>query len=96
MSHATCRAPRTTDLVPSELLELQERVWAQPERVRADLGPIVEQVLEHAVFRSRILTVARDALASLRHDLELARFDLDATRKEREALAERLQGRDGA
>ncbi|MGE3820655.1 MAG: hypothetical protein AB7I30_14675 [Isosphaeraceae bacterium] len=94
MSHATCQAPATQDAVPAELRELQERVQAQPEGVRAELAPLMEQVLEHAVFRSRVLTVARDALESLRHDLELARFDLDATRREREALARRLQGRD--
>ena len=46
--------------------------------------------MEHARFRSRVLSVARDALQQFKLDLELTRFDLDATRREREALLSRL------
>lgn len=93
MSFATCQANPTQELIPSELRELRQRLDEQPERVRRALGPIMEEVLEHAIFRSRVLTVAKDAIENLKLDLELTRFDLDATRKEREALALRLQGR---
>jgi hypothetical protein len=81
------------ETVPAELLELHERVQAQPEGVRAELEPLVEQAMEHALFRRRVLTVARDALEQFRLDLELARFDLDATRRERESLLQRLERR---
>jgi nitric oxide reductase activation protein len=80
---------------PAELIQLRERVLAQPVAVRAELEPLVAEVLEEARFRSRVLSVARDALEQLRLDLEMARFDLDATRREREALRkiiERGQG----
>ncbi len=82
--------PGTTEL-PVELRELSERIRMQPPAVRAELEPLMEEILEHARFRSRILTVARDALEQLRHDLELARFDLDATRRERELLRQLLR-----
>ncbi|MBY0395465.1 MAG: hypothetical protein K2X91_03210 [Thermoleophilia bacterium] len=91
MSHAVC-VEDVRDAIPAELRVLRERLQAQPGRVRAELEPLMEQVVEDAVFRSRVLSVARDALESLRHQLELARFDLDATRREREALARRLLG----
>ena len=74
------------DPIPSELVELRERVRALPPEVRAELEPVVEEALEHARFRGRILTVARDALERLHLDLEIARFDLDITRREREHL----------
>jgi hypothetical protein len=90
MSHATCRPLPAGEAVPAELLELRERVLSQPTEVRAALQPLVEEALEDAHFRRRVLAVARDALEKYRLDLELARFDLDATRRERESLLKRL------
>lgn len=87
MSDDSCRtATPTSDILPSELLELMERVQSQPDEVRAELEPLLEDVAEDARFRGRILSVARDALERLRLDLEMALFDLDATRRERETL----------
>lgn len=80
----------SSDPLPSELLELRARVQTQPADVRAALEPLLDDVLEHARFRGRILSVARDALERLRLDLDLALFDLDATRRERETLRKLL------
>ncbi len=92
MSHATCQAPNVRgDVFPAEIVELIERIQAQPPEVRAELVPLMDEVLEQVRFRSRILTVARDGLERLRLDLELARFDLDATRRERESLRQLLR-----
>jgi hypothetical protein len=52
---------------------------------------MVDEALEEARFRGRVLSFARDALEQLRLDLELTRFDLEATRRERESLRERLE-----
>jgi hypothetical protein len=95
MSHAPCRALPEGETVPAELLELRERLLDQPSDVRAALAPLVEEALEDARFRHRVLGVARDALEKFRLDLELARFDLDATRRERETLLRRLERRCG-
>ena len=87
MNHVAERADGPLrEPIPAELLELRERVRALPPELRTDLEPIVAEALEHARFRDRVLAVARDALERLRLDLELARFDLDATRREREDL----------
>jgi hypothetical protein len=74
------------ETIPAELLELRERVRALPLELRTELEPIVAEAMEHARFRDRVLSVARGALEQLRLDLEMARFDLDATRREREDL----------
>jgi len=95
MSDTSTRSTRTvSEPLPSELLELRNRVRAQPANVRAELEPLLDDVLEHALFRGRILSVARDALERLRLDLDMALFDLDATRREREMLRGLLGERD--
>src|SRR5581483_3643985 len=83
-------APARNDL-PAELVELWERVQSQPAEVRAELEPLVADAVEQARFRGRVMTVARDALERLKLDLEMARFDLDATRREREDLRRLLE-----
>ncbi len=94
MIHAPSRgASPVGEFVPPELRELHERVQAQPNEVRAALGPLVEEVMEHALFRDRVLCVARGALEQFKLDLEMTRFDLDATRRERECLLRLLDGK---
>ncbi len=47
---------------PSELVALKERIQNQPAAVREELEPLIDEVMEHAVFRSRVMLIARDAL----------------------------------
>jgi hypothetical protein len=76
--------------VPAELFALRERILALPESARAELEPLIDDVLEEAEFRGRVMTIARDALERYRLDLAATRFDLEATRRERESLRARL------
>ena len=69
--------------VPTELVALKGRIAGQPAKVRAELEPLIDEVLEHAMFRSRVMLIARDALQRLRVDVAALRFDLEATRRER-------------
>ncbi len=72
---------------PAELLALRERIREQPADVRAELEPLIEEVLEHAEFRGRVLAIAREALDRFRLDLAALRFDLEITRRERDSLS---------
>ena len=78
------------EALPEEWLALKERVQQLPRDVRAELEPMVDEALEHARFRDRVLLVARGALEQLQHDLKMTRFDLDMTRREREELRQML------
>lgn len=95
MSCATIREPESAttsaaEAIPGELVELMERVRRLPPTIRAELEPIVAEAQEHAQFRGRVLAIAREALVRLRLDLELARFNLDASRNDREGLRDLL------
>ncbi len=79
------------DQVPLELIELKERIAAQSAAIRAELEPLVEDAMEHARFRGRAMSLARVALERFRLDLALLEFDLEATRREREALRALLE-----
>ena len=72
----------STGQVPTELMALKGRIADQPPKVRAELEPLIDEVLEHAMFRSRVMLIARDALERLRVDMAALRFDLEATRRE--------------
>jgi hypothetical protein len=67
---------------PEELLILQERIRSQPAAVRAELEPLVEEALEDARFRGRVLLIAREALGRFRLELKMLAFDLEATKRE--------------
>jgi hypothetical protein len=69
---------------PSELLALKDRIAVQPAQVRAELEPLIDEVLEHAMFRSRVMLIAREALQRFRVDLAAMQFDLELTRTERD------------
>ena len=73
----------TVGQLPSELVALKERILDQPPAVREELEPLIDEVMEHAVFRSRVMLIARDALQRFRVDLAAMQFDLEATRRER-------------
>jgi hypothetical protein len=69
---------------PSEMVALKERIADQPAPVRAELEPLIDEVLEHAMFRSRIMLIAREALQRFRVDMAAMQFDLEVTRRERD------------
>jgi hypothetical protein len=73
------------DPLPAELVALKQRIRGQPPSVRAELEPLIDEVMEDALFRQRVIQIARDALLQYRLDLTALRFDLEATRRERAA-----------
>ena len=69
--------------VPTELVALKEKIQVQPPDVRETLEPLIDDVMEHAVFRSRVMSIARDALQQFRVELAAVKLDLEATKRER-------------
>ena len=82
--------------IPPELTRLRDRIGDLPPRYRDALEPLAEEAVDQALFRGRVLTLAREGLERYRLDLAIARFDLDATRREQDALRRRIESLGGA
>ncbi len=85
-------APRTenneADQLPKDLVELTAAIAALPAEHRRNVEPILLRVTESTRRRRRILNLVQEALAQLRLDMKYLMFDLEATRRERDALRE--------
>ncbi len=78
------------DELPRELIELGKRIAGLPPGFQHDLEPIYNQVVDSIRRRRRILSLVQDALSQLRLDIKYLMFDLEVTRRERDALRDQL------
>jgi hypothetical protein len=81
------RLPDTgADELPRELVELGKRLTLLPVTAQGDLPQLYNEVVESVRRRRRILTLVQEALSQLRLDIKYLMFDLEVTRRERDAL----------
>lgn len=80
--------------LPQELIELTRLVSELPTADRVRLEPIVQRVVESTQRRKRILRLVQEALSQLRLDMKYLMFDLEATRRERDAFQQQLEDSD--
>lgn len=76
--------------LPPDLTELMQSIATLPEEYQLKLNPAVLRVKESVKRRKRILGLVQEALSQLRLDMKYLMFDLEATRREREALRAEL------
>lgn len=74
--------------LPKDLFELATLIDQLPQEHRQQLGPVLDRVMESTRRRRRILNLVQEALSQLRLDMKYLVFDLEATRRERDALGE--------
>lgn len=91
IAHLSTRGRDEAPPIPDGLTRLRRRIDALPTALRDELAPLAEEAAEDTVFLGRTISVARDGLERYRLDLAIVRFDLEATRREREALRARLE-----
>lgn len=75
--------------LPNAIVELNKAMADLPDQWRRHLLPAIEAVNEDCTRRRRILGLVQDALSQLRLDMKYLMFDLEATRRERDAALER-------
>ncbi len=74
-----------TDDLPKDLLELSAAISALPPAHRGRIEPLITRVMDSTRRRRRILNLVQEALSQLRLDMKYLVFDLEATRRERDA-----------
>jgi hypothetical protein len=84
MSSQRIAAP--TEELPKDVADLAAAVERLPAEHRSRLEPLLVRVVDSTKRRRRILNLVQEALAQLRLDMKYLVFDLEATRRERDAL----------
>src|SRR5438874_1138420 len=84
MSHQNTAS--TTDELPKDVAELAAAVSSLPGEYRSRLETLMYRVVDSTKRRRRILNLVQEALSQLRLDMKYLVFDLEATRRERDAL----------
>jgi hypothetical protein len=95
MTTAPDAANQEQSALPIELEELAAIVAALPLPHRARVEPALHRVIDSTRRRRRILTLVQEALSQLRLDMKYLMFDLEATRRERDAYRRDLEFGDG-
>jgi len=81
---------RREDL-PRDILDLAAAIESLPPEYRQTIEPALGRVVENTHRRRRILTTIQEAISQLRLDMKYLMFDLEATRRERDALREQSE-----
>jgi len=75
-----------TTQLPQDVAELAAAIERLPAEYRRQIAPLVTRVAESSLRRRRIIELVQEALCQLRLDMQYLVFDLEATRRERDAL----------
>jgi hypothetical protein len=75
-----------TEELPKDVAELASAVANLPAEYRTRLETLMFRVVDSTKRRRRILNLVQEALSQLRLDMKYLVFDLEATRRERDAL----------
>ena len=92
MSPETRIVKPSTDDIPHEILDLAAAIEQLPAEQRSVVAPALARVVESTKRRRRILSLVQDALGQLRLDMKYLAFDLEATRRERDAYRRKAEG----
>ncbi len=78
------------DEIPPELVELSAQVDQLPRAAREKLGPLCDRVVYFVQLQARLIRIAQDAIDQLHLDNRYLLFDVEATRRDRDALRAEL------
>ncbi len=86
------RTTTTKDQLPRELLELRSHLDLLPGYLRDKLTPLCERLSHFVRLQGRLVRIAQEAVDQLQLDIKYLTFDLEATRRERNAYRAELEG----
>jgi hypothetical protein len=76
--------------LPGDLVALIGGIESLPAAYRNRLQPLLDRVVQSTKRRRKIMYLVQDALGQLRLDMKYLLFDLEATRRERDAYRQKL------
>jgi len=85
------RTTTSKDQLPREPLELRSHVDLLPGYLRDKLAPLCERLSDFVRLQGRLVRIAQDAVDQLQLDVKYLNFDLEATRRERDAYRKELE-----
>ena len=91
MSHAAQSTENLLNDTPSELVDLLKVIEMLPPAQRLTVQPAFQRVVESTNRRRKILQLVQDSIGQLRLDMKYLVFDLEATRRERDAYQRQIQ-----
>ena len=80
------------DQLPKDIVELTSAIAELSPELRSKIDPLLGRVVESTKRRRRILNLVQEALSQLRLDMKYLVFDLEATRRERDAYQQGQEG----
>jgi len=92
MTSAPRLSNKRDEELPKDLTELAKLIAELPTEHRTKIDPVLLRVVESTKRRRRILNLVQDAIGQLRLDMKYLVFDLEATRRERDAYRQELEG----
>lgn len=87
--------PQAQDELPKDVADLAAAIAALPADIRTRIEPLMFRVVDSTKRRRRILNLVQEALSQLRLDMKYLVFDLEATRRERDAFRNPGQDQNG-
>jgi hypothetical protein len=90
-THMSLRFHPENDHLPPELAELRRQVDLLSPGSRRNLVPLCERLTGSALMQHRLVQAAQEAVAQFQLDIKYLQFDLDATRRERDALRQEFE-----
>ncbi len=91
MSEISTHLLARREALPRDILALATAIESLPPEYRQIIEPALDRVVVNTHRRRRILTTIQEALSQLRLDMKYLMFDLEATRRERDALREQSE-----
>jgi len=90
MTTASRLATTNMESLPKDIMELKTAISHLPPEYCTKIAPLMTVVTESTCRRRRILSLVQEALSQLRLDMKYLMFDLEATRRERDAYRTEL------
>ncbi|MEZ6094309.1 MAG: transcriptional regulator [Pirellulaceae bacterium] len=84
--------PQSKNQLPNDMIDLIQAIDRLPSEYQEQITNPLNRVIDYTRRRRRILDLIQEALGQLRLDMKYLMFDLEATRRERDAYKQNLDG----